>query len=95
MVDISYLVAKYWEENIERYIEWFLWNYVQKYIGLTFCDWEATHNGTTECWGLAWIFRPLYAFWVLVFAMSLMFGWTITVLSLKTFYEQSGLIIEI
>ena len=91
LLDLTYWVDYYWDNYVVRYTEWALWNYVQKYVALGFCDWESTNNSTTECWGLAWIFRPLYELFLTFTFGSILWGtffwWMIT----KSYIESSGL----
>ena len=80
-----------WDDVLVSYTEYFLWNYVQKYFALTFCDYESKINSTSNCWQYAWIFRPVWllfwsvlwcGFWIFVFL-----GWMTT----KTLFELFGL----
>ena len=91
LFDLSYWIDYYWDNYVIRYIEWFLWNYIQKYIGLTFCDYESSQLSTTECWAYAWIFRPLYelaiTFTVCSFFLNIFLGWMV----IKDYMEVSGL----
>ena len=40
-IDLSNTMSTWWSNTVMRGFESFLWNYVQKYAGLTFCDYEA------------------------------------------------------
>ena len=40
LLDLTWWVEKYWKEYAMRYMEYYLWNYVQKYAALRFCDYE-------------------------------------------------------
>ena len=91
LIDLTWWVEKYYNEYFLRYIEWALWNYVQKYVALTFCDYENDKLSTTPCWGLAWIFRPLYEVILTVVFGSILWGSFLSWIVIKDYMETSGL----
>ena len=91
LIDLSDYIDCWWKQYVVKWFEYTLWNYGMKYVALGFCDYEATKNTTTECWGLAWVFRPTYLMTMTVTLLTTV--WTIigTWIITKWFVEITGI----
>ena len=89
--DLSAQISMYWVQYVEKYTQYYLWNYAMKYAGLTFCDYESAKLSTTECWGIAWIARPSYELIITIVGATMIWGSIIGWIFIKDFMETQGL----
>ena len=70
---ITYAIQCSWVWSyIDRYVEWFLFNFVQMYAGLRLCKYESTVNIIPEvyCWPYAQYIRSGWALiWIIAFTI--------------------------
>ena len=94
-IDLSNTMSTWWSNTVMRGFESFLWNYVQKYAGLTFCDYEANQLLTNECWSYAWVARPLYMLFLTFLFFLIGGGSIIGWMFVKDYMESFGVYNEI